>query len=194
MTATQQPLRIHLRRLSHIIFYHPDLAKFRQFALDFGFSELFFCRKTASADSLTPTEVVAETPEKIHLGGQGPDAYCYVAIKGDKPRFGGAAWLAESRDELVKASQAPEAHSSGIVKLEGPGGGEIVTLTDCYGYLAHVVYGIVESTPEQPRKIHLNYPDDKVRKNEFQRFETGPASIYKIGHWGYLVPAQDFER
>ncbi|KAL8276179.1 hypothetical protein RQP46_011437 [Phenoliferia psychrophenolica] len=159
--------RINISRLSHITYYHTDLDKMRVFNRDFGF------------------EMLQDDGDRIYWAGYGPDAYCQVTVKSDKIAFGGASWLAASRDDLVKATQIPGAGA--IEKLTGPGGGEQVAFMDYFGKPGFVVFGIQEKTPAAQAKLTLNYPEEKVRCNDFQRFEQGPAKINKLGHWGYVT-------
>lgn len=62
-----------------------------------------------------------------------------------------------------------------IEKLSGPGGGESVSYQDYFGQPGSVVFGIEEQIPRSQAKLTLNYPEDKVRRNDFQRFEQGCA-------------------
>ncbi|KAL8276787.1 hypothetical protein RQP46_010792 [Phenoliferia psychrophenolica] len=117
--------------------------------------------------------------------GYGPDAYCEVTVKSDKIAFGGVSWLAASREDLINATKIPEAGA--IEKLTGPGGGERVAFTDYFGKPGFVVFGIEGKTATAQSKLTLNYPEEKVRRNDFQRFEQGPAKINKLGHWGYIT-------
>lgn len=95
--------------------------------------------------------------------------------------------------------------ASAIEQLTGPGGGERVAFTDYFGQPGFVVFGIQERTPKVQVKLTLNYPAEKIRRNDFQRFKQGyeldslmfrfgadldassPAMINKLGHWGYIT-------
>ncbi|KAL8276791.1 hypothetical protein RQP46_010796 [Phenoliferia psychrophenolica] len=144
-------------------YYHTDLDKMRVFNRDFGF------------------EMRQDDVDRIDWAEYGPDAYSQVTVKSEKIAFGGASWLAASREDLVKATQIPGAGA--IEKLTGPGGGEQVAFMDYFGKAGFVVFGIQEKTSAAQAKLTLNYPEEKVRCNDFQRFEQGPAKINKLGHW-----------
>ncbi|KAJ9602805.1 hypothetical protein H2200_012585 [Cladophialophora chaetospira] len=168
--------RVRLLKTAFVTYYHADIHKASKFLLDFGFE-------------------VAEQrgDDAIFFKGYGPDPYCYVARKSPDgvPRFGGAAYLVESEHELEKASKIPGA--SRIEKLDAPGGGSIITLTDPIGHLVHLVHGIREKEPEAPeskdlQKLVENYPDEKRRIGKFQRFQVRPAPIHKWGHYGVGYP------
>lgn len=47
----------------------------------------------------------------------------------------------------------------------------------------NVVWGQEQVQPEStfsPEKVVLNFPKEKPRIREFNRFETGPAAVYKV--------------
>ncbi|KAK6393543.1 hypothetical protein LTR65_002415 [Meristemomyces frigidus] len=127
---------------------------------------------------------------EILIEGYGPDPFVYVArqAKGQTAKFGGAAYLVETREEPEKAAMIPGA--SAIVPLESPGGGEIVTLHDPAGHLVHLVFGQRAKAVEELdlEKLVVNYEDVKPRKGKFQRFEPGPAPVHKWGHYGVTYP------
>ncbi|OAP57297.1 hypothetical protein AYL99_08035 [Fonsecaea erecta] len=172
--------RVRLVKTAFVTYYHRDVHKASKFLLDFGFE-------------------VAEQrgDEVIFFKGYGPDPYCYVARRAgewEEPRFGGAAYLVESAAELEKASRnIPGA--SAISKLDAPGGGGIITLTDPVGHLVHLVHGIQEKPSEPPadknknlQKLVVNYEDEKRRAGKWQRFQPGPAPVHKWGHYGVSYP------
>ncbi|KIV79103.1 hypothetical protein PV11_06689 [Exophiala sideris] len=104
MPIPESDPRIRLLKTAFVIYYHADLAKARQFLLDFGLS------------------IVQERHgEDIYFAGYGSEPYVYVArqAKNDS-EFGGAAYQVESHEELRRASKVADATS--IFKLDGPGG------------------------------------------------------------------------
>ena len=72
---------------------------------------------------------------------------------------------------------------------DAPGGGQIVTVQDPEGFPVNFVHG--QSAPETkyktPEKLVFNDEMDKPRQRKFQRFEPGPAEVYKLGHFGMVV-------
>jgi catechol 2,3-dioxygenase-like lactoylglutathione lyase family enzyme len=168
--------RIQLSKTQFVTYYHTDLAKAERFLLDFGF------------------EVAAKSDDgkTIYYRGYGVEPYCYVSrlSTDSEPHWGGAAFLVPSRAELEKAAAVVEG-TSAISKLDGPGGGEVVTLTDPVGHKVHLVWGIEErKAPVVPsndsgmQKLVVNYADEKPRVGRGQRFKPGPAPIHKWGHYG----------
>ncbi|KAL3460087.1 Glyoxalase/Bleomycin resistance protein/Dihydroxybiphenyl dioxygenase [Aspergillus heterothallicus] len=166
--------RIKLTRLSHMRYQHPDLEMIHQFLVDFGL------------------QVALRTDHEVWYKGYGPDQYVYYARKGTK-KFLGGAFYAASWDDFQKTSKLPGA---GLIEQlkDAPGGGFLVTVTDPEGYPVNVVWGQEEVQPEStfsPEKVVLNFPQEKPRIREFNRFETGPAAVYKLGHFGLCT--QKFE-
>lgn len=182
MPSADDP-RVRLVKTAFVIYYHADVNKASKFLIDFGFE-------------------IAERrgDEEIFFKGYGPDPFCYVARRSPdgQPRFGGAAYLVESAEELVKATRIPGATAQ-VGKLDAPGGGSVVTLTDPFGHLVHLVHGWAEKAPEASsskglQKLVVNYEDDKPRVGRGQRFQLGPAPVHKWGHYGVSYPAGQFQR
>ena len=77
--------------------------------------------------------------------------------------------MAGSRADLEKAAKTLP-NAKGPFKLEGPGGGEIVSATDPDGLPFHVVFGIAEGEDRDPGITRINnFPLKKPRKGEFLR-------------------------
>ena len=171
--------RIRLIKTAFVVYYHSDLAEAHRFLLDFGLA------------------VVEDykSAHEVFYKGYGVDAYCYVArlSRDGTSRFDGAGYVVESRDELEKASRVEGA--TAITKLNGPGGGEIVTLTDPVGFLVHLIHGQQERSGDSLdlEKLTVNFEDDKPRLGRFQRFKPGPAPVHKWGHYGVTYPDGEFQ-
>jgi hypothetical protein len=166
--------RVRLVTTSFVVYEHVDIVKAEQFLLDFGMTVA-----SRSADG-----------SKIFFKGYGSDPYVYVArqAQGTTSKFGGAAYLVESRAELEKATQISGASS--IHPLAGPGGGEQVTLQDPAGHFVHLIFGRHDKPVEEMnlKKLTVNYEDEKPRKGQFQRFQPGPAPVHRWGHYGVTYP------
>jgi hypothetical protein len=164
--------RIRIAATAFVIYYHADLAKAKQFLLDFGMS------------------VARETPGKeIFFKGFGVEPFVYIARQAEgESYFAGAAYEVESRTELERASQIEGA--TPIKKLDAPAGGEIVQLTDPVGHHVFLVYGQAKKEADPPalKKLVVNYEDEKPRRGKFQRFEPGPAPVHRWGHYGVTYP------
>ena len=152
---------IHIVRLVHMRYQHPNLDVIVQFLGEFGMS------------------VVKKTLTQVWLRGYGPDPYVYYAQKGPKTFLGGT-FLVESWNDLVKASQLDGA--KGIEELEGaPAGGSLVTVIDPEGVPVNFIYGQQEDEVGiLPEKLIINFEAEKPRKRSFQRFSEGPAAVFKV--------------
>lgn len=179
MPLPEDDPRIRLNKCSFVVYYHVDLEKAERFFLDFGM------------------EVADRTKDgsEIFFKGYGPDPFVYIArqAEGQRSSFGGAAYLVENRQELLKATSVPGATDIRI--FDAPGGGEIVTLHDPAGFPVHLVYGQKPKPIEQMdlKKLEVNYEDMKPRKGRFHRFEPGPAPVHKWGHYGVTYPDGTFQ-
>lgn len=167
MTTDNTP--IQLLKTAFVVYYHKDLSAAKQFLTDFGLT------------------IVLERPDEIFFSGYGSEPYVYVARKSSKENsssFGGAAYVVDSRGEIVRAHTHFGATAPKV--LDAPGGGETVTLTDPMGHAVFLIFGWEEKTaePSQLEKLTVNYEDEKPRKGRFQRFEPGPAPVHRWGHYG----------
>lgn len=167
MAQNDAPIRL---LKTAFIYSHADFQKARTFLLDFGLT------------------IAEETATEIFFRGYSTEPFVYIlrqAPHGSPSSFGGAAYVVSARSELERAAQTfPSATS--VNPLRGPGGGEIVTLTDPSGFHVHLVHGQTPK-PADPlplEKLVINYEDSKPRKGQFQRFEPGPAPVYRWGHYG----------
>ena len=170
---------IRLLKTAFVIYYHEDLDKARAFFLDFGM------------------KIVQESRgEEIFFKGYGAEPFIYVARQAASSSdsfFGGAAYVVESREELQRAESIDGA--TRVSSLQAPGGGEIVTLTDPAGHKVHLVHGQTEKQQEPVglKKLVVNYEDEKPRVGRFQRFEPGPAPVYRWGHYGVTYPEGQYQ-
>jgi hypothetical protein len=169
--------RIRLLKTGFVVYYHADFEEAKSFFLDFGL------------------QVTRESQDEIFFHGYGVEPFCYVlrASKDESNYFGGAAYVVESRHELEKATKIVGA--SQITKLDAPGGGEIVTLTDPVGHLVHLIHGQEEKLKQDfsLEKLTVNYEDEKPRRGKFQRFKPGPAPIHRWGHYGVTYPDGQYQ-
>ncbi|KAL2204765.1 Glyoxalase/Bleomycin resistance protein/Dihydroxybiphenyl dioxygenase [Sarocladium strictum] len=169
--------RIRLLATAYVEYSHAEFEKAKGFLDDFGLS------------------IIEDRGDVVYYGGYGIEPYVYVARKATgNSQFLGAAYEVESREELERATRIAGATS--ISKLDGPGGGEILTLTDPIGFKVHLVHGQTkrEPTPMHLEKLTVNYEDEKPRKGEFQRFEHGPAPVHRWGHYGVSYPPGTYQK
>lgn len=181
--------RVTAVRLVSVHYQHPNLEKSVQFLKDFGLLE------------------VSREGDRVYFGGFGQDPYIYVAEQapGPEPRraFLGGTWAVDSFKDLELAASHPDA-SSAIEDAEGPGGGSKVTLVDPNGFPITFIHG---QTPKEQSKTLaetsrmtenenpvFNLARDKQRRGQFRRFSPGPSPVHKLGHYGYFVPKEDYDK
>lgn len=176
------PPKIHLERISHVYFEHPDLDDFDRFAVDFGLVEAW------------------RSDDIVLYRGYSKDPYCYVARKAPAgiPAFGGAAWIAQTQEDFDKAAAMEGAEVSDLASY--PGGGRRVTLKTPSGFLFHVLSGQDEipACKSVPPVVvdslgPFNGSISKYRLSKFQRYHPGPAMIHKLSHYGLVVAKWDEE-
>ncbi|KAK4570477.1 hypothetical protein LTR86_002557 [Recurvomyces mirabilis] len=174
MTAKDED-RIGVLSTAFVVYYHHDLATARKFLLDFGLT------------------IAKEIPDQtIYLRGYGKEPYVYVCHKSTTggSYFGGAAYVAASAEDLERAV-ASSSSDGNKYALDGPGGGQAVTLTDPAGHKVQIIHDWQEDpNVDAPhlQKLTFNYEDIKPRKGAFQRFQPGPAPVFRWGHYGVTYP------
>ena len=176
---TMSSTPIQLLKTAFVAYYHADLAKARQFFLDFGMG------------------IADEIPgETIYFKGYGVEPFVYVAqqSKSGSSYFDGAAYVVDSLEELQRAAGF-ESCTGPIRDLDGPAGGKTVTLKDPAGHLVHLIHGWQEKAAEplDLEKLIINFEDEKPRKGKFQRFRPGPAPVFRWGHYGVTYPEGMYE-
>ncbi|UVJ46230.1 2,4,5-trihydroxytoluene oxygenase [Pseudomonas sp. LS1212] len=154
---------LQLEDINHVVYCHPDLDVIERFLTDFGL-------------------VVAQrTEQHLYMRGAGSLPYVYVAERAERASFGAIAFAVKGMADLEQASRLPGA--SRIEALEGPGGGQRVSLTDPAGRRIDLVHGI---EPVQPLSIRPglthNTAIEKRRLGVAQRPPKGPAQVLRIGH------------
>ncbi len=79
-----------------------------------------------------------------------------------------------------RAAELPGASEIRDLK-DAPGGGQIVTVPDPEGIPCNLIFGQKPPAPRHPPEIlALNYGESKGRVRKFQRFQPGPAAVYKV--------------
>ncbi|KAF4548078.1 Hypothetical protein D9617_32g091980 [Elsinoe fawcettii] len=176
MSPSKTDQRVQIIKTAFVTYNHKDLAAARQFLLDFGL------------------HIVEERSDKIFFRGWGTEPVVYVGNQAEgEASFGGGAFEVESEDELEKASRI--AGATPIYKLDMPGGGKAVTLTDPAGYKCHLVHGQTPRVADGPQreKLTINFEDEKPRLGKFQRVPPGPAPVYRWSHVGVAYPIGMFQ-
>ncbi len=159
---------IKIDDIAHVRFSAPDLAAMRSFLEDFGL-QCF--------------------DQDGRLYGRAADGrpFVHVTETGDA-RFLAVGLRAVSIDDLEKL-----AASEGTVlqRIEEPGGGWMVRLTDPDGYGVEVVAGQAEEDRALPvPDSQVNTALDKKRLRKAVRLDPSPAHVQRIGH--AVLKVRDF--
>ncbi|WP_347906044.1 VOC family protein [Pseudomonas purpurea] len=164
---------IQLKDIHHVMYRHPDLQVIERFLIDFGLV------------------VTQRCEQRIYLRGTGAQPYVYIAEQADEPAFGAIAFAVQQRQDLERASEL--AGASAVYRLNGPGGGEAVSLTDPAGRRIDLVHGLAP-LPALPLRAALTHNSalDKRRLGTAQRPAKGPAQVLRIGH--VAIGVADFKQ
>ena len=127
--TSPNPDQIQLVRIGHVYYTHKGFDRAHSFLQDFGFTEV----KRLNA---------GQPNEKIYYRGYGTEPWLYCSSKGQDDKFGGAAFVVESRKDLETATRVMPNASKIYTLADAPGGGECVTVKDPVdGFPMHLVYG-----------------------------------------------------
>jgi len=164
-----EPL-IKVDQLSYILFERPDLDLQESFMQDFG---LLTYEKTDDA---------------LFMRGRDSEPYCFVALKGETPKYLGCGFSVNTRAELETLAAQGEG-AGAIEPLNWPGGGERVRLTDPNGFIIDVIHGRtqIEPIPFRRETLPVNTPDQKNRVNRGQRAEHRATQVVRLGHAVHMV-------
>ena len=155
---SRNPL-VKVSGLAWLEFEKPDLERAERFLTDFGFT------------------VADRMPDMLVLRGRQAAAPCLVVRRGPRPRFAGAAFRADARDDLDRLARG----TGGAVSAHF--GGHVVVLRDPSGFPVQVVHGVTELPALHERApLPLNFGSAQVRVNATQRPQQRPAEIERLGH------------
>jgi catechol 2,3-dioxygenase-like lactoylglutathione lyase family enzyme len=155
-----------------------DIAYARLRAPDLDVMEEFLTRF-----GLRKTE---RTNNALYMRGTDPNHHIHVTEKGD-PKFVGLAYYVDSEDELRRLTKAPGA--SAIERIDEPGGGKRVRLTEPNGYQIEVVCDIAAVEPIPVKRQKLNSGEAPLlRAGELMRLPKGPAHVKRVGHGVLMTP------
>jgi catechol 2,3-dioxygenase-like lactoylglutathione lyase family enzyme len=153
---------IKVQDLAYVRLSAPDLEAMEHFAADFGLV------------------LATRTDDVLYHRGTDPSPYCHVVERGD-PGFRSLAFEAASAEDLEVASRLEGASS--VEKIEAPGGGARVRLTDPTGFAIEVVHGREELPPlTVPTARGANRGSDRQRLGIVHRPPAGPSSVKRLGH------------
>ncbi len=152
---------IKIPDIAYVRFRAPDLDAMEAFLADFGM-------------------VRAErTSDALYMRGTDGDPFVHVTHRGEAG-FAGVAFEAASVADLEAIARADHAP---VERLEEPGGGSIVKLTDPNGFAVEVVSGRDLPAPIiVPRPSPTNNSYEVPRLNALKRLEHGPSHVKRLGH------------
>jgi catechol 2,3-dioxygenase-like lactoylglutathione lyase family enzyme len=158
---------IRVADLAYVRFRAPDLDRMEAFLTDFGMLRS------------------ARTARALYMRGSDSPHHIHVTELGE-PAFLGIGLEAASARDLAALAQAEGA--SPLEKIDEPGGGQRVCLSDPNGVAIEVVHGIERlPTLTPPARRGVNSGARRVRFGEPQAFERGPAHVKRLGHFVLLV-------
>lgn len=161
---------IKVQDVAYVRFSAPDLEAMERFAAAFGLV------------------LTARDGDTLYHRGTDPSPYCHVTELGE-PAFRGVAFEAASEQDLHAAAKIPGA--SAVEKIDAPGGGQRVRLSDPDGYPIELVHGreALEQLPV-PTAKGVNRGSDRRRLGSVHRPPLGPASVKRLGH--LVLKVSDF--
>lgn len=157
-SITNSSNKVQLLRIAHTYQKHPNLAKWEEFARDFGFVE------------------AERQGDKVYYRGFGKDPYCVVASTSErgKKEFDGVAFVAKTVEDFEKAKKIAGAKLVDI--SHAPGGGQMVSIPTPTNNYIHVIWGQKErDTPRSP-------PSTIKLTNEEFNTSLGKVRHGKCGH------------
>ena len=158
---------IRIADLAYVRFRAPDLDRMEAFLRDFGMVRS------------------ARTPSALYMRGSDPQQYLHVTELGE-PGFVGVGLEAASAADLAAIARSEGA--SPVEKIDAPGGGQRVCLTDPNGIAVEVVHGIERlAALAPPARRAINSGAQRARRGERQSVERGPAHVKRLGHFVLLV-------
>lgn len=119
--------------------------------------------------------------DTVYMRGSNSSPYLVAIEKSNTTGFIGPAFYAETHDDLRKV--ADQFEGAKVENNPGPGGGDRVRIIDLDGYQVEIVHGIAPQQPLPTRHpLTINHSDSRQRTGSFQRPESGPSTIKRIGH------------
>lgn len=143
-------------------FSAPDLAKMRDFLLDFGLRDA-----EESGDGV------------LRMRGTGDAPFIHETVEGE-PGFVSLALRVADVSELEALAKAEGAR---VEAATGPGGGHMVRLRDPDGFQVEVIAGRARA-PELPHgsRPPWNTIARREREGAVKRIDAGPANVVRLGH------------
>ena len=148
--------------LAYVRMQAPDLEVGEKFIEDFGLI------------------ISDRTPDTIYARGTDTAHHIYILHKGE-PGFRNLAFHMHSLDDLEKLHE--KAGATPVERLDEPGGGYAVRLTDPHGFIVEAIFGMEELDPIDPGvAIPLNIDGQRNRVGRFADIKRGASTVRRIGH------------
>jgi len=152
---------IKVQDVAFVRFRAPDLDAMEAFLSEFGMIR------------------AARSDDTLYMRGTDPDPFLHVTHRGEAG-FAGVAFEAASLADL-EALAANEKIS--IAKLDGPGGGAVLRMTDPNGFNVEVVAGREQvARIDVARSEPINNSYETPRQNALRRLPRGPSHVKRLGH------------
>lgn len=159
--AAQAPL-IRVEDIAHVRFRAPDLAAMRAFLVDFGLQPFDHGGRLYAR--------AADGRPFVHATEQGEAGFVALGLR------------AASRACLKALAHAEDV---AVTPFDGPGGGDVVRLTDPDGFQVEVIAGQQPATAAPAAAMPdplRNTAAHKARLRSLVRLEAGPSHVQRIGH------------
>jgi catechol 2,3-dioxygenase-like lactoylglutathione lyase family enzyme len=156
---------VKAQSLAFLMFEKPDLAACETFLTDFG---------------LRPVE---RSEDRLLMRGSGPQPCIYMARRGRRARYLGAAFTVAGQAELARLEA--QAGARRLPPGTVPGGGDGVELSDPAGNLLWLVTGQPALAPlplRAPLHPQANCYGQLRRVNQTVRPPLEPAAVARLGH------------
>ena len=159
------PALVKAQSLAFLMFEKPELAQVESFLTDFGM------------------RTILRTADRLMMRGSGSAPCIYVAHRGPRSRYVGAAFTVADEAELALLES--KAGARRLPHAAIPGGGRGVELIDPAGNLLWLIAGQAPIDPlpiREPLHPLTNGPGLTRRINATVRPPLEPAAVVKLGH------------
>jgi catechol 2,3-dioxygenase-like lactoylglutathione lyase family enzyme len=151
---------IKIQDVAYVRFNAPDLDEMEAFLVDFGMIR------------------AVRTSDTLYMRGLDEDSFLHVTHRGE-PGFLAAGFEAASMEDLETVAREENAS---LDRLDGPGGGSVVRLSDPNGFNIEVVSGRVRIPRIEVAAAGTNDAHETPRLNARKRLAKGPSHVKRLGH------------
>ena len=151
---------IKIQDVAYVRFNAPDLDEMEAFLVDFGMIR------------------AVRTSDTLYMRGLDEDSFLHVTHRGE-PGFLAAGFEAASMEDLETVAREENAP---LDRLDGPGSGSVVRLSDPNGFNIEVVSGRVRIPRIEVAAAGTNDAHETPRLNARKRLAKGPSHVKRLGH------------